>query len=165
MMGIKVALALHLLLGVEGVPYDLQGAIILKTLPYVLNFEKKEEIVIGFMGEEKKELVSLFKDKKAGEKPVKTVVVKKIEEIKGIDVLVLLPGVKDGNVDKIIKKTRENKIFSITMIKPESFVKKGISMGIIVEGGKPRIIINPEGIKEEELSLDARFLKLVKLIE
>ena len=38
-------------------------------------------------------------------------------------------------------------------------------MGIIVEGGKPRIIINPEGIKEEELSLDARFLKLVKLIE
>ncbi len=165
MMGIKVLLALHLLMGVEGVPYDLQSAIILKSLPYVLNFEKKEEIVIGFLGGEKKELISLFRDKKAGEKPVKTVEVKKIEEIKGIDVLVLLPGVKDGELDRIIKKTRENKIFSITMINPERFVKKGISMGITVEGGKPRIIINPEGIREEEISLDARFLKLVKLIE
>jgi hypothetical protein len=173
MMGIF--LYLLLLTGNEKIPYNLQGTIILKSLPHVVNLRANEEIRIGFIyGKTIKkdtliDIVDLFKTEETKEKKIVT---RGINISKGqeeweqkVDVVIILPSVPLEAIKDIIKNTRKKSILSITMTEAETFVKAGVSMGIrLSKEGKPEIIINPIGLRGERIVFTPSFMKMVKFI-
>ncbi len=175
MMRITLFLLL-LLMGKEKVPYELQGTIIRKAIPYVVNFKANEEIKIGFIYEEtiKKDtlidIVGFFKKKDIGGMKVTVVGINiskgEDEWDEEIDIAIILPSISIESVDSIIKKTREWSVLSITMTEPDKFVKAGISIGIRLSiVGTPEIIVNPVGLKKERIVCSPSFMKMVKFIK
>lgn len=63
-----------------------------------------------------------------------------------------------SKLDAILEYTRKNSVLSITGI-PE-LVVKGVSLGIGVAGGKPRILLNISASKEENINWNHAILKV-----
>ena len=78
-----------------------------------------------------------------------------------LDALYVTPGFGDS-IDEIVAGAREAKSLSITGT--ESFVERGISVGIVAREGRPRILIHMQGSREEGLQWDPGFLSLCTLL-
>ncbi len=169
-MKLLIALIFIIVGQVDIIPPDLQSAIILKTIPYVINFEEYDTLRIGLAYTDIDETVKFNKHFESKEVKGKVLVIKNIDinnndPIKDIEILLILPSIQQKHISNIKKDTEKNGIFSIALSESLKFVKYGISMGIIEENGKPKIIANKDGLKNEGVSLDPRFVKLIKFIE
>ncbi len=169
-MRLLIALIFIIVGQVDIIPPDLQSAIILKTIPYVINFEENDTLRIGLAYTDIDETVKFNKYFKSKEVKGKILVIKNIDissnnSINDIDILLILPSIQQRHISSIKKDTEKNDIFSIALTESLKFVKYGISMGIIEENGKPKIIANKDGLKNEGVSLDPRFTKLIKFVE
>jgi len=169
-MKLLIALIFIIVGQVDIIPPDLQSAIILKTIPYVNNFKENDTLRIGLAYTDINETVKFNKYFKSKEVKGKILIVKRIDitsnnSIKNIDILLILPSIQQKHISSIKKDTEKNDIFSIALTESLKFVKYGISMGIVEENGKPKIIANKDGLKNEGISLDPRFIKLIKFVE
>ena len=68
-----------------------------------------------------------------------------------------------GRLEKAaIKLARDMKILAISG--QEDAVKAGAAIGVVAEQGKPRILINIKAAEAQGAKLDARLLRLVRLV-
>lgn len=67
------------------------------------------------------------------------------------------------DIAEILAATRELKILSLTGV--ESYVEKGVSVGIGQKSDKPLILINLNACKSEGVNFSSQLLKLSKIIE
>ncbi len=80
---------------------------------------------------------------------------------KDVAILYVLPG-NEGNVAAIKAACAENKTRSFSCV--ESMIEGGIGIGVVLQGGKPKILINKSAAEESGAQLSAGVLKLAKLV-
>ncbi len=69
----------------------------------------------------------------------------------------------DANLSNVCAATKESKILSLCG--SPSYVKEGISIGFGLEGGKPKIYANLQGLAAEDASMPGNFLNMVKVLK
>ena len=67
------------------------------------------------------------------------------------------------NVEEILNYTRSNKILSITGI--PSMISKGVTLGVGVSDGKPKILLNYASLKLEGVNMNPAIHKIAKVIK
>ena len=83
--------------------------------------------------------------------------------IKSKSVNVLYLGSQLGSLEKTaIKLARDMKI--LTLSGQENTIKAGAAIGAVLEQGKPRILVNLKAAKVQGAKLDARLLRLVRIV-
>ena len=70
---------------------------------------------------------------------------------------------KSADVAKAIEYSRANKILSVTGV--VDHVNKGVTLGIGVEGGKPKILLNLSSSSDEGLDWNPAIIKIAKTIK
>src|SRR5262249_3562072 len=80
----------------------------------------------------------------------------------GTTAIYLCPGL-DSSIASITAISRKHSGLSFSGV--ESFVKPGISIGIVARGGKPAILVNIASSKAEGADLDPALLRLAELVK
>lgn len=80
----------------------------------------------------------------------------------GVDILYIAP-LRAVEMEKIAAASRARQTMTLTGV-PE-YVESGLAVGIGMQGGKPRIIINLPAAKAEGVDFDSRLLKLAKILK
>ena len=70
---------------------------------------------------------------------------------------------KAADVAKALEYSRANKILSVTGI--VDYVNKGVTLGVGVEGGKPKILLNLSSSSDEGLDWNPAIIKIAKTIK
>lgn len=79
-------------------------------------------------------------------------------------VLYSCPGLEDkGTVDAISTSTRKHSWLSFAMREPA--VRAGLSVGLVVDDGKPTILVNLDASRKEGADLDSQLLRVAKLLK
>lgn len=67
------------------------------------------------------------------------------------------------NIEDILNYTRSNKVLSITGI--PDMISKGVTLGVGVSGGKPKVLLNYESLKLEKVNMDPAIHRIAKVIK
>jgi hypothetical protein len=70
---------------------------------------------------------------------------------------------REGVVDAITAATRKHKVRSLTA--QGDLVKRGVSIGVIIHGGRLRIVVNLESSKAEGMRLSSKLLAMAIVID
>jgi hypothetical protein len=163
----KTAICLALLFarvsfGAEGIPTNLQAALLTKVLSYTqqLGGQAKSAVIIGVLNSG--EMSALLK--KAAEKSKDDIQVReiKLENINGVNVLYLPAGISAESINKVKAITRAKKILSVSG-DPSSVLDQDVTMSFSQKNNKPRILINVTAGKEEGVKFSAKLLKIADL--
>ena len=156
----KVFTVIFLLLGLitvnsfaqeMAVPANLQAALFKKIFSFNKTLTAKGNVEVAVIGSGADEVVSAFKD--AG------VNAKAASDIGGASVVYVMPGAASPKAQSAAKG-----VLSISGV--TSYVENGsVAIGLGVEGGKPKIIINMAQLKAEGQDLSADLLKIAKVIQ
>lgn len=68
------------------------------------------------------------------------------------------------NIGPIVEATRALKVLSIACLDPEQNVTKGISVGLAVDNGKSKILINTDSTALEDREFESSFLSLTTIV-
>ena len=132
------------------VPANLQAALFKKIFSFNKTLTAKGSVEVAVIGAGADEVVSAFKD--AG------VNAKAVSDIGSASVVYVMPGTASPKAQSASKS-----VLSISGV--TSNVEEGkVAIGIGVEGGKPKIIINMAQLKAEGQELSADLLKIAKVI-
>ena len=82
-------------------------------------------------------------------------------ESQGVDALYVCPSL-DADLPAIIEATRRLKV--VTMASRESYVARGLSLGVFTVEGKPTIVVNLNASKAEGAAFGSDLLRLAKVI-
>jgi len=133
------------------VPANLQAALFKKIFSFDKTLAAKGNVEVAVIGAGADEVVSAFKD--AG------VNAKAAADIGGASVVYVMPGTASPKAQSASKG-----VLSISRV--TSYVAEGkLALGLGVEGGKPKIIINMAQLKAEGQELSADLLKIAKVIQ
>ncbi|RLF26197.1 MAG: hypothetical protein DRN14_07250 [Thermoplasmata archaeon] len=80
----------------------------------------------------------------------------------GINMLYVCPGL-DDQLSRIVQTCSENKILTMTGYPP--YADKGVAVGLSVENGKPRLVINTTVSKQVGSNFSADVLRLARVIK
>ena len=58
--------------------------------------------------------------------------------------------------------TQRNRVLSVTTV--QDFLRRGVSVGLAIEGGKPRVVLNLINSNREGLRWDSKMLKISRVI-
>jgi len=140
----------------EAAPVNIQTSLFLKLLVFNKDISQDDKVsvyVIGnpdFAAEMKKEIGT-----KIGKATLSDVA-------EGVNLPSQKPSViylgDISKLDEIIRYTRENKLLSITGI--PDLVSKGISLGVGISDGKPKVLLNMSASKEEDIPWNPAILKI-----
>lgn len=83
-------------------------------------------------------------------------------EKNGVDALFLGPGL-DADLAAISAYARGRKL--TTMTGEDTYLQKGVALGVLVEEGKPRIVVNLNASREEGASFSSELMQLAKVIK
>ena len=72
-------------------------------------------------------------------------------------------GLRAFDLAAITDWARKSRIVTLTGI--PAFVDRGVSVGIDLQGGKPRILINLQAARAEGADFDSGLLKLARIVE
>ena len=136
---------------------NLQAALILKLLPLYSNLSAKPEFSIHVIAAE--ELAAILKKeigKKVGKSVLKNVTSSNGPPSGPADVVYV--GKDAGNT----QFTKDNSVLSVTG-NPD-LIEKGVSLGIGIEGKKPKIFVNLASSKAEGVNWNPAILKLAKKV-
>lgn len=172
---------LSVVAGAQGVPSNLQAAIFYKVLAYDYNIQKKTgdsiTIVVVTDGQSagKKEALSAGFNKisgqKLGSKTVKIAAItvsgageleSKIKSAGG-DIVYLAEGSSHRVVTKLLQVAQANRLS--TLCGSETLTQKGFAIGLMVENGKPKIVINLPASQKQGMKLSSKVLRLAKVIK
>jgi hypothetical protein len=185
MMRILIAAAIFTMslvcFGQGVVPSDLQAAIFYKVLAYDYNLQTMSDdeitivIVIDAKTHGKKgELENAFKKiagQELGGKKLKIAVIEiknpseidaKITEVGG-DIIYVATGTAEGTVSQVLQIASQKK--HATLCGDEKLTEKGFAIGLTVEGGKPKIVINLPASQAQGMKLSSKVLRLAKVIK
>lgn len=133
------------------VPVNLQAALFKKIFAFDKTLTAKGNIEIAVIGDGADEVVSAFKN--AG------INAKAAEQIGEASVAYVMPGTASIKSQSAAKGV-------LTISGVTSFVESGnVAVGIGVDGGKPKIVINMSQLKAESQELSADLLKIAKVIQ
>jgi len=134
------------------VPAGLQAALFKKIFSFDKTLAAKGTIEVAVIGNGGDAIVSAFKD--AG------VSAKVSDQIPaGATIVYMMPGAAS-----LKQQTASRGILSISGV--SSYVEEGrISIGLGIEGGKPKIIVNMAQLKAEGQELSADLLSIAKIIQ
>lgn len=137
------------------VPVNLQAALFKKIFTFDKTLQSKSvEVAILSADGSATEVVNSFKE--AGIN-VKVVNGNSIPE--GATIIYVMPGIESPK-----QQSAQKKVLSISGV--TSFVESGkVAVGLGVEGGKPKIIVNMAQLKAEGHELSADLLKIAKVIQ
>ena len=83
-------------------------------------------------------------------------------DAESLDVLYITP-MRAFDLAAITDWARKSRIVTLTGI--PAFVDRGVSVGIDLQGGKPRILINLQAARAEGADFDSGLLKLARIVE
>lgn len=161
----KIFLVLLFLVGIPtvnsfaqdmAVPATLQAALFKKIFAFDKTVQAKgsTDVVILSSGGSADEIVSAFNS--AG---ISTKVVSGNQVPSGANIVYVMPGVASPK-----QQCAQKKVLSISGV--SSYAESGkVSIGLDVEGGKPKIIVNMAQLKAEGQELSSDLLKLAKVIQ
>ena len=132
------------------VPPNLQAALFKKIFAFNKTLTAKGNVEVAVIGAGADEVVSAFKE--AG------VNAKAVSEIGSASVVYVMPGAVSPKAQSASKG-----VLSISGV-PSNAEEGKVAVGIGVEGGKPKIIINMAQLKAEGQELSADLLKIAKVI-
>jgi len=75
----------------------------------------------------------------------------------------LICPLRSVDIGMVTEISRERKVITMTLV--PDYVKKGVSVGIDLNGDKPLILINLNSAKLENADFDSRLLRLAKIVE
>ena len=132
------------------VPANLQAALFKKIFAFNKTLAAKGNVEVAVIGAGAEEVISAFKQ--AG------VNAKVASDIGSASVVYVMPGTASPKAQSAAKG-----VLSISGI-PSNAEEGKVAIGIGVEGGKPKIIINMAQLKAEGQELSADLLKIAKVI-
>ncbi len=163
------------------IPPNLQAAIFLKVLNYDQNLAAKsgDKISIILVTDKRtlpqtKTLISGFgiitKQKIQGKSiEIKNIVFNNVDQLateisaaKG-NILFLAAGSEDQTVGAVISLADKHKY--PTLGGEASFVKRGVAVGLTVENGKPKILVNLPASQNQGMKLSSKVLRLAQVIK
>ena len=143
-------------------PANVAAAITAKLIAFEKNISgTAQDISIYVMGD----AAVAAEYKKAIGKNIGKATLKKVDSGDGVPTSkpnILFVG-KSANVGKALEYSRANKILSITGI--VDYVNKGVTLGVGVEGGKPKILLNLSSSSDEGLDWNPAIIKIAKTIK
>ncbi len=80
---------------------------------------------------------------------------------KHLAALYVAPGIADKDVRRALKHTRQRSI--ISMSGTEHYIDLGVTLTVLVQDPRPRIIINEEAARAEDAMFSSRLLQLVEI--
>lgn len=136
------------------VPANLQAALFQKIFAFDKTLTAKGNIEVAVIGNSNDEIVAAFKAVGINTKTVNG------EQVPaGVAAVYIMPGITNTK-----QQTASNGILSISGF--PSYAEDGnVAIGIGVEGGKPKIIVNLKQLKAEGQELSADLLKIAKVIQ
>jgi len=162
----------------QGVPENLQAAIFFKVLAYDYNIQSKpgNEVTIAVLIDTKTagrqaailEGFNKIKGQQLGGKTINIIVVKMSgaaavgDAAKG-DILYLPEGSDEKVVTATLTFAEKNK--KATLGGSENLANKGCAIGLAVEGGKPKIVINLPASQAQGMNLSSKVLRLAKVLQ
>lgn len=168
----------------QELPSNLKAVFILKIVCYdrlMVEKVKSETFNIGILRKEnsdsiamKKNIDNLFKKgTKILDKNGKSIIIdykdsKDLEtflKLNNIVVLYISSDLTGNIISEIITVTRKNKVLTFTGSNIKANLKRGISVGLGVEGGKPKIYVNLKASNKEGCEFSSQFLKLSEIVE
>ena len=162
----------------QGVPSNLQAAIFYKVLAYDYNIQTKsgDEITIYVVIDNKttgqRDAIEAGFKKIAGQKlagkTIKLAVITAGELDDAIvsssgEIIYVPDGATDSTVTKVLQIARNNK--HATLCGNEGLAERGVAIGLTVEGGKPKIVINLPASQAQGMKLSSKVLRLAKVIK
>ena len=162
----------------QGVPENLQAAIFYKVLAYDYNIQSKpgSEVTIavitdGKTAESQQALLDGFNKlagKKLGGKTIKVIAVKMSggslpAAAAASDIFYLPDGSDSKTVSVVLSYAEKDK--HATLGGSESLASKGCAIGLTVEGGKPKIVINLPASQAQGMNLSSKVLRLAKVLQ
>ncbi|MHB9155477.1 MAG: YfiR family protein [Endomicrobiales bacterium] len=175
-------------LGAEPLPYEIQSALLVKSLAYDKNLDKSAsngavQVGVVYDSDKKSEenaralSAELAKMKARGVKVKDYALEHQLIPLKGEADLpgelkaksigvVYTVSEKAETLAMVARVTRGLKILSVTGgNNAAEALKKGTSMGLVLENGKPVILMNLEASLKEGREFSAQFLSLVKVVK
>lgn len=164
------------------VPVSLQYPILLKTLSFDRNLKARsgDAIVLGILYQGryrrsldvKDEMVNIANEsamRSVEGLPIRVVPMDysdaaMLEEQisgKGINTLYVAP-LRAADLTTISVLTRKHKVLTLTGV-PE-YVERGLSIGVVIKGGRPSLFVNLHASREEGANLDSQLLNLARTI-
>lgn len=165
--------------GEESMPPKLGLQVMLKVLTYDRNFLKRGtgDFVIlvanepgqALAREEALEAIRGFEGSTILKRPIRIVAA----EFKGAPALrdaakrsrasaiLVLPGLSAGGLEIVSQISRESQLYSLSL-DPEK-VERGLALGVTVENGRPKILLNLATAKEINASFESSVLLLAKI--
>jgi hypothetical protein len=165
----------------QGVPNNLQAAIFYKVLAYDYNIQSQPGsditiavVIDGKTSGQKDAIEAGFKKiagQKLGGKTVKiaTINISNAGELDsmiaslGGDIIYVAEGSADSTIAKVIQIANQEKY--ATLCGSEQLTQKGLAIGLTVEDGKPRIVINLPASRSQGMKLSSKVLRLAKILQ
>ncbi len=165
----------------QEVPSNLQAAIFYKVLAYDYNLTKQSgnDITIVVVTDNKsagqQDTISAgfqnISGQKLGSKTIKIVPISvsnpgKLESqvtSAGGNIIYIAEGSADDVVSKVIQLAEKKQLS--TLCGSERLTEKGIAIGLTVEGGKPKIVINLPASQRQGMKLSSKVLRLAKVLK
>jgi YfiR/HmsC-like len=133
------------------VPANLQAALFKKIFSFDKTLTAKGSVEVAVIGSGADQIVAAFKD--AG------INAKAASDIGSASVVYIMPGTAS-----LKSQSASKGVLSISGV--TSYVENGnVAIGLGVEGGKPKIIINMSQLKAEGQELSSDLLKIAKVIQ
>ena len=138
----------------QEVPANLQAALFKKIFSFNKTLSAKGSVEIGVIGASGDGIVAAFKEAGINAKAMGG------NQITGdVNVVYVMPGAASTK-----QQSASKGVLSISGV--TSLVENGqVAIGLDIEGGKPKIVINMAQLKAEGQELTADLLKIVKVIQ
>jgi len=145
----------------EIVPMDIQAALFLKLLGFNNDIAKGGNITIHVVNSETfAKAMGRAIGKQIGNSKLAAVNNRSGLPVEKPSVLYI----GDTNsLDELLNYTRVNKVLSITG-RPD-MVRRGVTLGVGVSGGKPKILLNLASLKREGVKINPALLKIAQIIK
>jgi ABC-type uncharacterized transport system substrate-binding protein len=161
----------------QGIPENLQAAIFYKVLAYDYNIQTKagSAVTIAVVTDTKTatrqaailEGFNKLKGQLLNGKSINIAAVKvtgtNLGEAASADIIYLPDGADEKTVDAVIQLATKDK--RATLGGSENLATKGCAIGLAVEAGKPKIVINLKAAQTQGMNLSSKVLRLAKVIQ
>ncbi len=181
LIAIAVSIAAGSTYSQAAIPAKLQAAIFMKVLSYDSNLKARSpsNVVIAIVTDaqtsgRKSDIQSGFEAIAGKSIQGKTVKITAIDfksgdqlnkDVKaaGANILYVSKGAAEATINAVIGLANSNSV--PVLCDAESLVRKGIAVGLTIESGKPKIVVNLKTAKQQGMKLSSKVLQLAKVIK
>jgi hypothetical protein len=94
---------------------------------------------------------------------VKTIPLENVaESMDQVAALYLCPGLSIAELERVLASTHKHHVLTVTGY--EKYIHRGVSLGVIVRKGKPRIVVNSAAVRAEGAKFSSKLLRIAEVI-